>query len=544
MKTKITLAILILTCVVINLEAANHYVRAAATGNYNGNDWTNAYTALPASLIRGDAYYIADGSYGNLTLSSAVGSGVITIKKAISSDHGTETGWNSTYGDDVAFWSDITMNASDVVFDGQTGAERTGYGFECSSMSFGANNITIKYCNIHPYPEGTPKDNMTNYSHAVNMQNCSQIVFSHCYIHHMFGCPFLWRNNTSIIVEYCFLANNRNTAAFHSEGISDDGSDNVIIRYNKWCDIEGTGFIALITGSGSVANTWDIYGNVFWHTGTFGSTVSAVITVVKDASNDVTANNWKIYNNTFATINGTPALSFNSSTTLNVQIRNNLFWQNRQNQSYTDYIYIDIGGSGSSSDYSYYGLSAFPFTMSNTSNENLIYDGPNCRLSDAPGFPGFMNPANGNFHLNGPITGYPGQTLTSSFNTDIEGNTRGADGVWDRGAYEYTDVNSVSFTDPLPENFKLYQNYPNPFNPSTTLSFVIGHSSFVSLKIYDMLGNEVVTLVDEYKPAGNYEVEFNAYSHSGKVRNLPSGVYFYQLQSGDFISTKSMVMIK
>jgi hypothetical protein len=59
-----------------------------------------------------------------------------------------------------------------------------------------------------------------------------------------------------------------------------------------------------------------------------------------------------------------------------------------------------------------------------------------------------------------------------------------------------------------------------------------------------MLGNEVVTLVDEYKPAGKYEVEFNADSHSGKVRNLPSGVYFYQLQSGYFISTKSMVMIK
>jgi|GEM_PF-735738 len=96
----------------------------------------------------------------------------------------------------------------------------------------------------------------------------------------------------------------------------------------------------------------------------------------------------------------------------------------------------------------------------------------------------------------------------------------------------------------LPEDFQLLQNYPNPFNPTTTLSFVIGHSSFVSLKIYDMLGNEVATLVDEYKPAGNYEVEFNADSHSGKVRNLPSGVYFYQLQSGDFISTKSMVLLK
>lgn len=107
-----------------------------------------------------------------------------------------------------------------------------------------------------------------------------------------------------------------------------------------------------------------------------------------------------------------------------------------------------------------------------------------------------------------------------------------------------TDVNDVN--DQLPDEFILYQNYPNPFNPSTTLSFVIGHSSFVSLKIYDMLGNEVVTLVDEYKPAGTYEVEFNvAQSASGGSRaELSSGIYFYQLQSGDFILTKSMVMIK
>ncbi|HSW56349.1 MAG TPA: T9SS type A sorting domain-containing protein [Ignavibacteriaceae bacterium] len=98
-----------------------------------------------------------------------------------------------------------------------------------------------------------------------------------------------------------------------------------------------------------------------------------------------------------------------------------------------------------------------------------------------------------------------------------------------------TDINEPP--EKLVDNFQLFQNYPNPFNPTTTLSFVIGQSSFVSLKVYDMLGNEVATLVDEYKPAGNYEVEFDA-------SRLPSGVYFYQLQSGYFISTKSMVMIK
>ena len=88
-----------------------------------------------------------------------------------------------------------------------------------------------------------------------------------------------------------------------------------------------------------------------------------------------------------------------------------------------------------------------------------------------------------------------------------------------------------------PQSFQLFQNYPNPFNPSTTIKFTISDFGFTNLKIYDVLGNEVVTLVDEYKPAGTYEVEFNAI-------NLPSGVYFYQLKSGELIQTKKLTLLK
>jgi len=92
-----------------------------------------------------------------------------------------------------------------------------------------------------------------------------------------------------------------------------------------------------------------------------------------------------------------------------------------------------------------------------------------------------------------------------------------------------------------PEDFVLYQNYPNPFNPSTTLSFVIGHSSFVSLKVYDILGNEVSTLVNEEKQPGVYEVEFNTSS----IKHLPSsGVYFYRLETGSFVETKKMILLR
>jgi hypothetical protein len=93
-------------------------------------------------------------------------------------------------------------------------------------------------------------------------------------------------------------------------------------------------------------------------------------------------------------------------------------------------------------------------------------------------------------------------------------------------------------------NFKLEQNYPNPFNPSTKISWQSPIGSHQTLKVLDILGREVATLVDEYRPAGNYEVEFNAASHSGNVRNLPSGVYFYQLKASNFVETKKMILMK
>lgn len=89
----------------------------------------------------------------------------------------------------------------------------------------------------------------------------------------------------------------------------------------------------------------------------------------------------------------------------------------------------------------------------------------------------------------------------------------------------------------IPESFHLYQNYPNPFNPSTTINYSIPNTSFVTIKVYDMLGREVASLVDENKSAGNYNIKFNA----GK---LSSGVYFYQLKSGNYTSIKKMLLLK
>lgn len=88
-----------------------------------------------------------------------------------------------------------------------------------------------------------------------------------------------------------------------------------------------------------------------------------------------------------------------------------------------------------------------------------------------------------------------------------------------------------------PDEYSLSQNYPNPFNPSTKLEFGISNFGFVSLKVYDVLGNEVKTLINENKPAGRYTVTFDG-------SNLSSGIYFYKLESGSFIETKRMILLK
>ncbi|MCZ6701811.1 MAG: T9SS type A sorting domain-containing protein, partial [Ignavibacteria bacterium] len=89
----------------------------------------------------------------------------------------------------------------------------------------------------------------------------------------------------------------------------------------------------------------------------------------------------------------------------------------------------------------------------------------------------------------------------------------------------------------IADEFNLYQNYPNPFNPSTIISYQIQEQQLVTLNVYDILGNEIAVLVNEEKPVGNYEVEFDASS-------FPSGVYFYKLQAGNYVKTKKMILLR
>jgi hypothetical protein len=124
-------------------------------------------------------------------------------------------------------------------------------------------------------------------------------------------------------------------------------------------------------------------------------------------------------------------------------------------------------------------------------------------------------------------------TLQSRLISGTVRNTFGA-----MGDHQLEDVLvDVKDLGTLPDNYSLEQNYPNPFNPSTNIRFSITEPGFVSLKIYNALGQEVATLLNEEKVAGTYEFNFNA-------SDLTSGIYFYKITSNNFTQTRKMLLIK
>ncbi len=108
--------------------------------------------------------------------------------------------------------------------------------------------------------------------------------------------------------------------------------------------------------------------------------------------------------------------------------------------------------------------------------------------------------------------------------------------VWDeyKAAWQVT---LISDEPNAPVRYNLSQNYPNPFNPTTTINYTVPKNNFVTIKVYDILGNEVTTLVNEEKNTGDYSVEFNG-------SNLASGIYFYSMHAGNYIETKKLILMK
>ena len=121
----------------------------------------------------------------------------------------------------------------------------------------------------------------------------------------------------------------------------------------------------------------------------------------------------------------------------------------------------------------------------------------------------------------------------------VRSTLNGETGPWSEVYNFNTLLTDVEDETQLPTEFALLQNYPNPFNPNTTITYHLPKTANVELKVYDIIGNEIETLVYEEKPAGVYNVEF-----ASNKSELSSGIYFYKLTAGDYVATKKMILIK
>jgi len=429
----------------LSAEAANHCVRSTATGNGSGSDWTNAYTAIPATLVRGDTYYIADGSYGSYLFNTAVsGTLTITIKKATVADHGTATGWSDSYGDGQAvfgnsryiqsYWNfaGVVFASGYWIFDGATGAgsNPTSYGFSFATDTSGANEnyvvisagqsytfngMVIKHAAItcsglSTHSEmgilGDTQANVVSPLIQYNyIDNCQVNMYTHgsywTVDHNYFGRT--WSGSSTSGLHGVPIQN--------GYALGNTFSNNTITKCTYICIEEG--------GSGSLGGT-KVYNNIF--NPNFDTPEGIV-----SGSGGYAAINDTIYGNTIINSTATILLqdSGSSSGSGNI-VKNNLFYNSNGGPSTA--TNIDVG-------YNAYFLSSGYYASQ-----------PGIQVSS--GNP-FVNLSSGDYRL--AVATATGVTLSSPYNVDILGNARGADGTWDRGAYEF-----VGSTSPL-----IYPNPPN-----------------------------------------------------------------------------------
>jgi hypothetical protein len=403
------------------------YVRQGASGTASGNDWTNAYTTLPATLERDTTYWIADGTYGGYTFDDAAsGPLVIRVKKATASLHGIETGWSAGYGDGVAtFTGQFVFTTANWIIDGSFGGgpdswsaghgikitdttEGPGYNYAVVSIGYSGNpgNIKLRHLELVGPGSETVTDAIAWVDNATGT-----LLVSHCWMHDTGRCHLFQR---SCAADFTFEYNHFDTlfagSTIHGEVMStgQGGVGNGTLRHNLFTDVQSTGGLMWDNESDRTKQL-KVHGNVFYRPSgrTWAGPNGCIGGWTGTGSPPEDCYNMRIYNNTFIDVNIRCFTDFMNRSGDN-EVINNLFY-NCQSPSYAD-------------------------IQTNNYNHYIASGGDHGELNGTSATSGdpFVNYVNMNFRLTGNTTA--GSNLGATYNADMYGNTRT---TWTRGAVEY-----------------------------------------------------------------------------------------------------------
>ena len=400
-----------------------YYVRAGATGANNGSDWKNAYTSFSAAGLnsnsstapRGNTYYVATGNYGTVRFrNNESGTSVITIKKAVASDHGPASDWSAGYQGNVTFGG-VEFDTDYYVLDGNTSP---GYGFVASGvistsvLDFGdystnSNNITVRSL--------TANCNGAASRRGVYIVNSDSITLDNVEVWNCDNDPFGVRNVSNLTLNNVYL-HTRNNAGVgtHGDAIEITSSSNVIIKNSRF---DWNGQQIFFGGDTAGSNgRYDIYGNSFYGGESSGQGICR--------NSSGTGGPIYVYNNTFYKLN-TAIIEGGMNY---AAIKNNIFIAGNATSVPTSGL-----------DYNYY-----------STNMSAYSSDPHYQRGGDP----FVNSSGDDFHL-ANATEKGDASIASMYKIDPDYNNRGADGIIDRGAFEYVNGASTTTTPNAPSNLRI-----------------------------------------------------------------------------------------
>jgi len=404
-----------------SVSAANYYVRPDG-GNYgseDGSDWNNAFDGFDdvvwgsglGKVGAGDILYATGGDYTssiNVTASGTSDSARIIVRRATVSEHGTSTGWNSSFDAQINLINGAYIRIyqrSYITIDGVT--EYGIYTTSTTTSIYGiyvrdSDYVTVQYVKT----DGTVNGNDYRGIYWINAGN---VKVRHCWFNNCPNDAFMMADATDSLIEYCILGPRiTSSGGYHADAMEVRATQNITFRYNEqnW---NGDGIqFGIMSG---VTQHWDIHGNIFRGGGT----------AVKTNSVDPSVTQIYVYNNAFYGLYR--AIATRSNTT--GYAKNNIFYD-------VEKIKYDFGSLGH--DYNYF--------KNGTGDEE-----PPSETHGVIGPDPFVNASVGDLHLKATSTAIDaGADLGTTYNTDPDGNIRGADGNWDIGPYEYGAAPMGDFT--------------------------------------------------------------------------------------------------